>query len=42
MIAGYYYPNGGCRKSVARITAAGGSWESRANFPRNIHRRVLS
>ena len=39
VIGGYYYGSGsGCRSDVARITASGGSWESRAAFPRGIHR----
>lgn len=35
-IGGYY--GGTCYKYVYRITASGGSWEARANYPRNIHR----
>ena len=40
VIGGYYYGSeSGCRSDVARITAAGGSWQSRAAFPRGIHRQ---
>ena len=38
-IGGYYYPS--ARNNVERITKNGGSWQTMASFPRNIHRQFL-
>ena len=38
-IGGYYYPT--ARNNVERITKNGGSWQTMASFPRNIHRQFI-